>query len=212
MIRIAIVDDHEMVREGLRTILHAEPDFDVVAETGLGGALPELVEQAEPDIVLLDAHLPDVSGPEVCRRLRASHPGVKVIIVTTYSDDDLVDECIDAGARGFVVKDVERFSLKQSIRAVHRGEGAIAPAIAGRILERIRAQKTSPQTPPRTVLTAVQTEILRRISEGFSNREIAHQVHLSENTVKTHIQEIFHRLEVHNRVEAAIRATKEGLI
>jgi len=211
VIRIAIVDDHEMVREGLRTILHAEPDLEVVGETGLGEAVPEIVERTRPDIVLLDARLPDVGGPEVCRRLHASHPEVRVIIVTTYSDDDLVDECISAGARGFVVKDVERFSLKQSIRAVHRGEGAIAPAIAGRILERMRTQGAAPERA-RPAFTPVQTQILRLISEGFSNREIATQVHLSENTVKTHVQEIFHRLEVRNRVGAAIRATKEGLI
>lgn len=211
MIRIAIVDDHEMVREGLRAILQAEADFEVVGETGLGEALPDLVERTRPDIVLLDARLPDVSGPEVCRRLRNSHPRVRVIIVTTYSDDDLVDECIRAGARGFVVKDVERFSLKQSIRSVHRGEGVIAPAIAGRILDRMRTQGAAPE-PPRPAFSVAQTQILRLISEGFSNREIAVQVHLSENTVKSHVQEIFHRLEVRNRVEAAIRATKEGLI
>jgi DNA-binding NarL/FixJ family response regulator len=210
MIRIAIVDDHEMVREGLRTILQAEPDFEVVGETGLGEALPELVERTRPDIVLLDARLPDISGPEACRRLDASHPQVRVIIVTTFSDDDLVDECIRAGARGFVVKDVERFSLKQSIRAVHRGEGAIAPAIAGRILDRMRTHVAA--EPQRPSLSPVQTQILRLISEGFSNREIALHVHLSENTVKSHVQEVFHRLEVRNRVEAAIRATKEGLI
>jgi DNA-binding NarL/FixJ family response regulator len=211
VIRIAIVDDHEMVREGLRTILQPEADLEVVGETGLGEAVVDLVETTLPDIVLLDARLPDVSGPEVCRRLRGSHPDVRVIMVSTFSDDDLVDECIRAGARGFVVKDVERFTLKQSIRAVHRGEGAIAPAIAGRILDRIRVQKEAAElaTPS---FSAVQTRILRLISEGFSNREIAGQVHLSENTVKSHVQEIFHRLEVRNRVEAAIRATKDGLI
>lgn len=211
MIRIAIVDDHEMVREGLRTILKAEADFEVVGETGLGETVGDLVERSSPDIVLLDARLPDVSGPEVCRRLRGSHPDVRVIMVSTFSDDDLVDECIRAGARGFVVKDVEKFTLKQSIRAVHRGEGAIAPAIAGRILDRMRVQ-TGPAEPAAPTFTQVQTRILRLISEGFSNREIAVQVHLSENTVKSHVQEIFHRLEVRNRVEAAIRATKDGLI
>ena len=211
MIRVVIVDDHEMVREGLRTILASEPDLEVVGDTGLGGAVPDLVERTRPDIVLLDARLPDVSGPEVCRRLRGSHPEVRVVIVTTFSDDDLVDECIRAGARGFVVKDVEKFSLKQSVRAVHRGEGAIAPSIAGRILDRIRVQ-TATAEPSQPTFTPVQTQILRLISEGFSNREIAAQVHLSENTVKSHVQEIFHRLEVRNRVEAAIRATKEGLI
>jgi DNA-binding NarL/FixJ family response regulator len=211
VIRVVIVDDHEMVREGLRTILQSEPDLEVVGDTGLGGAVPDLVERTAPDIVLLDARLPDISGPEVCRRLRTSHPEVRVIIVTTFSDDDLVDECIRAGARGFVVKDVEKFSLKQSVRAVHRGEGAIAPAIAGRILDRIRVQ-TAVAEPPQPSFTPAQTQILRLISEGFSNREIAAQVHLSENTVKSHVQEIFHRLEVRNRVEAAIRATKDGLI
>jgi DNA-binding NarL/FixJ family response regulator len=211
VIRVVIVDDHEMVREGLRTILQSEPDLEVVGDTGLGGAVPDLVERTGPDIVLLDARLPDVSGPEVCRRLRGSHPAVRVIIVTTFSDDDLVDQCIRAGARGFVVKDVEKFSLKQSVRAVHRGEGAIAPSIAGRILDRIRVQ-TATAEPSQPTFTPVQTQILRLISEGFSNREIAAQVHLSENTVKSHVQEIFHRLEVRNRVEAAIRATKEGLI
>jgi two-component system response regulator DevR len=211
VIRVVIVDDHEMVREGLRTILQSEPDLEVVGDTGLGEAVPDLVERTKPDIVLLDARLPDVNGPEVCRRLRSSHPAVRVIIVTTFSDDDLVDECIRAGARGFVVKDVEKFSLKQSVRAVHRGGGAIAPAIAGRILDRIRVQ-TATAAPSQPTFTPVQTQILRLISEGFSNREIAAQVHLSENTVKSHVQEIFHRLEVRNRVEAAIRATKEGLI
>jgi DNA-binding NarL/FixJ family response regulator len=211
VIRIVIVDDHEMVREGLRTILQPETDFEIVGETGLGEAVPELVERTGPDIVLLDARLPDVSGPEVCRRLRGSHPGVRAIIVTTFSDDDLVDECIRAGARGFVVKDVEQFSLKQSIRAVHRGEGVIAPSIAGRILDRMRVQNAAAE-PSRPSLNQVQIHILRLISEGFSNREIAAQVHLSENTVKSHVQEIFHRLEVRNRVEAAIRATKDGLI
>jgi DNA-binding NarL/FixJ family response regulator len=211
VIRIVIVDDHEMVREGLRTILQPEADFEIVGETGLGEAVPELVERTGPDIVLLDARLPDVSGPEVCRRLRGSHPGVRAIIVTTFSDDDLVDECIRAGARGFVVKDVEQFSLKQSIRAVHRGEGVIAPSIAGRILDRMRVQNAAAE-PSRPTLNQVQVHILRLISEGFSNREIAVQVHLSENTVKSHVQEIFHRLEVRNRVEAAIRATKDGLI
>jgi two-component system response regulator DevR len=211
MIRIVIVDDHEMVREGLRTILQPEADFEIVGETGLGGDVPDLVERTGPDIVLLDARLPDVSGPEVCRRLRGSHPGTRVIIVTTFSDDDLVDECIRAGARGFVVKDVEQFSLKQSIRAVHRGEGVIAPSIAGRILDRMRVLNATAE-PSRPSLNRVQVHILRLISEGFSNREIAVQVHLSENTVKSHVQEIFHRLEVRNRVEAAIRATKDGLI
>jgi two-component system NarL family response regulator len=210
-IRILLVDDHEMVREGVKSILEPEPDFVVVGDTGLGAEVPDLVERTRPQVVLLDARLPDSSGPEVCRALKRSHPHVPVIILTSYSDDELVEECINAGARGFVVKDVERFSLKQSIRAVSRGEAVLAPQVAGRILDRMR-DRVEPARGNRPLLNATQLRILQPISQGFSNREIAAEVHLSENTVKSHVQEVFHKLEVRNRVEAAIKATKEGLI
>jgi DNA-binding NarL/FixJ family response regulator len=138
-----------------------------------------------------------------------TRPEVRVIILTSYSDDDLVDQSIKAGAKGFVVKDVERFTLKQSIRAVHRGEGFIAPAVAGKILDRLRTQDSAPARP---ALGESQLQILRLVAEGFSNREIATRVYLSENTVKSHLQEILQKLGVRNRVEAAIKATKEGWI
>jgi DNA-binding NarL/FixJ family response regulator len=209
MIRIAIIDDHEMVREGLRAILDTEPDFHVVAESGTADDIGQLVDAAKPDVVLLDARLPGLSGPTACRLLAASHPEAAVLIISTYSDDQLVDECISAGAKGYLIKDIERFSLKESIRAVHRGEGAVSPAVAGKVLGRLRsAENTETPTEPR--LNDSQREILRLIAEGFSNREIASRVFLSENTVKSHVQEIFRKLDVRNRVEAAILATKEG--
>jgi two-component system response regulator DevR len=213
MIRIAIVDDHEMVREGLRSILESESDFDVVAESGSADDIVALVNDAHPDVVLMDARLPGVSGPEACRLLGESHPETPVLIVSTYSDDDLVDECIAAGAKGYVIKDIERFSLKESVRAVRRGEGAISPAVASRVLDRLRQTPTAPtQTRPDGRLSESQRNVLRLIAEGFSNREIASRLHLSENTVKSHLQEIFRRLQVRNRVEAALLATKEGLL
>jgi len=212
MIRIVIVDDHEMVREGLQALLETEPDFEVVGQSGSAEGLPDLVERTQPDIVLLDARLPGVSGPDACERLLETHPNVRVIILTSYSDDDLVDQSIKAGAKGFVVKDVERFTLRQSIRAVHRGEGFIAPAVAGKILERLRTQDSAPEAPARPALNESQVRILRLVAEGFSNREIATQVYLSENTVKSHLQDILQKLGVRNRVEAAIRATREGWI
>ncbi|MDQ1382554.1 MAG: two-component system, NarL family, response regulator DevR [Actinomycetota bacterium] len=213
MIRIAIVDDHEMVREGLRSILESESDFDVVAESGSANDIVALVDDAHPDVVLMDARLPGVSGPEACRLLGESHPETPVLIVSTYSDDDLVDECIAAGAKGYVIKDIERFSLKESVRAVRRGEGAISPAVASRVLDRLRETPTAPtQTGPDGRLSESQRNVLRLIAEGFSNREIASRLHLSENTVKSHLQEIFRRLQVRNRVEAALLATKEGLL
>jgi DNA-binding NarL/FixJ family response regulator len=208
-IRVLIVDDHEMVREGLMSMLQPELDFEVVGQTGLGAEVAELVESTRPDVVLLDARLPDVSGVEVCRRLSHSHPSVAVVILTTYTDADLVQECIEAGARGYVVKDVERFSLKESIRAVYRGQSVLAPQVAGHVMEGARTRQ---QGSRRAALSASQVSILRLISRGHSNREIAAEVHLSENTVKTHVQEIFRKLGVRNRVEAAILAGKSGWI
>jgi two-component system response regulator DevR len=209
-IRILVVDDHEMVREGLMAMLQSEADFDVVGQTGRGAEVVELVEATRSDVVLLDARLPDVSGVEVCRRLTQSHPEVAVVILTTYTDPDLVQECIQAGARGYVVKDVERFSLKESIRAVYRGQSVLAPQVAGQVIERSRTRQAAGSR--RAALSASQVSILRLISRGHSNREIAAEVHLSENTVKTHVQEIFRKLGVRNRVEAAILAGKSGWI
>jgi DNA-binding NarL/FixJ family response regulator len=209
-IRVLIVDDHEMVREGLMAMLQTEDDFEVVGQTGSGAAVAELVESTRPDVVLLDARLPDVSGVEVCRRLSRSHPHVAVVILTTYTDADLVQECIQAGARGYVVKDVERFSLRESIRAVYRGEAVLAPQVAGHVMEQARSRQMAGSA--RAALSVSQVAILRLISRGHSNREIAAEVHLSENTVKTHVQEIFRKLGVRNRVEAAILAGKSGWI
>jgi two-component system, NarL family, response regulator DevR len=209
-IRVLIVDDHEMVREGLMAMLQPEPDFDVVGQTGRGMGVVELVEATRADVVLLDARLPDVSGVEVCRRLSLSHPEVSVVILTTYTDPDLVQECIQAGARGYVVKDVERFSLKESIRAVYRGQAVLAPQVAGQVIAGARTRQQAGSR--RAALSASQVAILRLISRGHSNREIAAEVHLSENTVKTHVQEIFRKLGVRNRVEAAILAGKSGWI
>ncbi|MGZ7023027.1 MAG: response regulator [Ilumatobacteraceae bacterium] len=210
MIRLAIVDDHEIVREGLKTILRSDPDFEVVAETGTADELGDLVDKTHPDVVLLDARLPGVSGGEACRRLAASHPEVAVLIVSTYSDDQLVEECIKAGAKGYIIKDIERFSLKESIRAVHGGGGAVSPAIAAKVLDQLRSTENTPAPQPSIPLSDTQLEILRLIAGGYSNREIADRVHLSANTVKSHVQEIFRKLDVGNRVEAALKASQEG--
>jgi two-component system, NarL family, response regulator DevR len=207
-IRILLVDDHEMVREGLKAMLQSEPDLEVVAETGLGREVPTLLDGTRPDIVLLDVRLPDMSGVEVCRQATLSHPDVKVIMLTTFVDPDLVDECIDAGARGYLVKDVRGMSLKENVRAVSRGQAVLAPEVAGGILDRVRDRRSAETGPP--ALTQSQVAILGLMTRGFSNREIASEVHLSENTIKTHVQEIFRKLGVHNRVEAVMTATKHN--
>lgn len=190
------------------SMLRSEPDFEVVGQTSHGEEVAELVEETAPDVVLLDTRLPGISGVEVCRQLTRAHPAVAVIILTTYTDVELVQECLQAGARGYVVKDVERFALKESIRAVSRGEAVLAPQVAGQIIDRFRSLPQEERRP--AGLSASQVAILRLISRGHSNREIAADVHLSENTVKTHVQEIFRKLGVRNRVEAAILAGKSG--
>lgn len=211
MIRIAVVDDHEMVREGLKAILSAEDDFEVVAEAASADGIVALVEKSRPDVVLLDARMPGISGPRACRLLSEVHPEVRVLMVSTYADADLVEQCIKAGAKGYVLKDIERFGLQESIRSVSRGAGAVSPAIAAKVLEIMRTEPDSAASV-RPDFNKSQLAILRLMSEGASNREIAVRVHLSENTVKSHVQEIFRKIGVRNRVEAALRATREGWI
>ena len=143
MIRVAIIDDHEVVREGVRAMLADDPDFEMAGERDSAEDIADFVSETRPDIVLLDARLPGISGPEACRVLGTTHPDVKVIILTVYSDDVLVEESIRAGARGYVIKDVERFDLKQSIRAVHRGEAVVSPTIAQRLMDRVRGDANS---------------------------------------------------------------------
>lgn len=134
MIRLLIVDDHEMVREGLKAMLVSEPDFEIVGEAANAEQALGLVERLRPDIILLDVRLPGVSGVALCRQVCEHYPEIGVIIVTTYTDEQLVAECLQAGARGYIVKDIERFDLKRSIRAVARGEAAIDPKAAVAVL------------------------------------------------------------------------------
>jgi len=139
--RIIIVDDHQIVREGLKTILQDDPDFEVVAESGSAEGLAALVRRTRSDVVLLDARLPGVSGAEACRQLVAANPDIAVLMVSSYTDDRLVEECIRAGAKGYLIKDIQRLSLKESIRAVSQGGGAVSPAIAAKVLDRLRTQE-----------------------------------------------------------------------
>jgi len=150
-----------------------------------------------------------MSGVEVCRQAVRSDPNLKVIMLTTFVDPDLVDECIEAGARGYLVKDVRGMSLKENVRAVSRGQAVLAPEVAGPILDRVRDRRSAEATRA-PALTQSQVAILGLMTRGFSNREIAAEVHLSENTIKTHVQEIFRKLDVHNRVEAVMTATKNN--
>jgi DNA-binding NarL/FixJ family response regulator len=211
MIHLLIVDDHEMVREGLKAILVNEPDFTIVGDAANAEQALDLIERLRPDIALVDTRLPGTNGIELCRIVSERYPATLVIILTTFTDESLVAQSIQAGARGFIVKDIERLDLKRSIRAVARGEATIDTKVAASVFARLR------RNPPRSetvstpeLLSAQQLVILRLVAQGLSSREIATQLYLSENTVKGYVQEILHRLGVKNRTEAVMVAVKQG--
>ena len=210
MIRLLIIDDHEMVREGLKAMLVTEPDFTIVGEAANAEQALEMVERWRPDVVLLDVRLPGKSGIEVCRIVSERYAETAVIILTTFTDESLVASCIQAGARGFIVKDIERFDLKRSIRAVARGEATIDSKAAVAVLAQLRRAPRVQSEPSPEPLSGQQLVILRLVAQGLSSREIASQLYLSENTVKGYVQEILHRLGVKNRTEAVMVAVKQG--
>ncbi|HLX39335.1 MAG TPA: response regulator transcription factor [Ktedonobacteraceae bacterium] len=210
MIRLLIIDDHEMVREGLKAMLSAEPDFAIVGDAANAEQAFALIELLRPDIILLDVRLPGTSGIEVCRTVTERYPETAVIILTTFTDESLVEQCIKAGARGFIVKDIERFDLKRSIRAVARGEAAIDTKAAVAVLAQLRRTPQVKNEPVQESLSSQQIVILRLVAQGLSSREIATRLYLSENTVKGYVQEILHRLGVKNRTEAVMVAVKQG--
>ncbi len=210
MIRLLIIDDHEMVREGLKAILTTESDFSIVGDAANAEQAFELIERLRPDVILLDIRLPGTSGIDVCRTVTERYPEIAVIILTTFTDESLVAQCIQAGARGFIVKDIERFDLKRSIRAVARGEAAIDSKAAVAVLAQLRRASHVSNEPTPESLSSQQIVILRLVAQGLSSREIATQLYLSENTVKGYVQEILHRLGVKNRTEAVMVAVKQG--
>lgn len=204
------MDDHELVRAGLRTLLSTDQQIEVLGEAGTGTQAIAIAEQLRPDVILLDAHLPDLSGPVVCRRIRAAVPEAVVAMLTTFTDADLVRDCVRAGAQGYLLKDIAQLDLSRSIKALARGESVIDPKVAPQVLAAARLTSNPTGTEPR--LTARQREILQLIAQGLSNREIAARIHLSELTIKSYIEEILLHLGARNRVHAAILATKQGLI
>jgi len=209
-LRVLLVDDHELVRAGLRTMLAGDSGIAVVGDAGSGAAAITRARALKPDVVLLDARLPDVPGDEVCRRLLAEAPELAVVMLTTFAEDDLVRRCVRAGARGYLLKDIARLDLGRSLRAVMRGEAVIDSKVAPAVLA--AARQATESAPAVELLNTRQREVLRLVAEGLSNREIAARTHLSEYTVKGYVEEILERLGARNRVHAAIVATKRGLI
>lgn len=214
-IKILIVDDHAVVRSGLRTILETESDIEVVGEAGDGHAALELAQELLPDVVLMDINMGDWDGVTATRRVRNYVPSARVIVLTNYDEDDLVFSSIRAGASGYLLKEVTATQLTNSIRTVADGFSLIYPSVARRVLDefgQLRSNAASSETDVYSDLTPREREVLRLIASGRANKEIGAQLGISERTVKTHISNIFSKLELTDRTQAALYVHNRGLL
>ena len=209
-IRILITDDHPVVREGLSAMLAREKDIEVVGEAKDGKEAVARVNELMPDIVLMDLRMPEMDGVEAMRQIRARHTDIQFIVLTTYNNDEYIFKGIEAGARAYLLKDAPRDELFKAIRAVSRGESLIEPAVAGKVLDRLAELSRQMNTPE--VLSDREIEVLTLIARGASNKIIADTLNIGQSTVKTHIQSVFHKLEVNDRTEAVTVAVKKGII
>jgi len=213
-IRVVIVDDHEVVRLGLKTLLNRVADLEVVGEAGSAAEAEQVVAEKQPDVVIMDIRMPGGSGIEACRVIRSRWPHIRVIMLTSYSDDEAVIGAVMAGASGYVLKQIGTQELVEAIRRVHKGESLLDPGITGKILERFRSGATGgdgPAIPGGEALTEQEQKILTLIAQGKTNREIANELFLSEKTVRNYVSNILGKLQLHNRAAAAAWAVRHGL-
>jgi DNA-binding NarL/FixJ family response regulator len=201
--RILIVDDHEVVREGLRALLNRKEGFAVVGEAGTVEQAISEAAKTEPDVIVMDVRLPDGSGIEACREIRQARPQTKVIMLTSYADEDAVFASILAGAAGYLLKQTRGNALADAITSVTRGESLLDPAVTQKVLERVRTAGQRNEDDPLSALTEQEHKILLLIAEGKTNKEIADEVFLSDKTVKNYVSNILSKLNLRRRSEAA---------
>jgi DNA-binding NarL/FixJ family response regulator len=210
-LRVLLVDDHEIVRRGLRAVL-TEPGVEIVGEAGTVQDGIALAQQLEPRVVVMDLRLPDGSGVEACREIRATVPDAQVLILTSYADDDALFSAVMAGAAGYVLKDLDPMRLKEAVRSVGHGGSLIDPGLAATLLSRLRKGSDShPADDAFSLLTPQEDRILDFIADGLTNREIGEHLHLSEKTVKNYVSQIYSKLNIERRSQAAALATERRL-
>ena len=210
MTKVMIVDDHEVVRLGLKGLLNRNPDFKVVGEAG---TVKDAVEKAHvllPDVVVLDVRLPDGSGVDACRQILEAHPEIKVIMLTSFPDDDVVIEAILAGASGFVLKEIKGNSLVEAVEKVAKGQSLLDSHITGNVLKYMKKKEDKADERLEDVLTSRELKVLSLVAEGKTNKEIGEELYLSERTVRNHLSRVLHKLNVSNRAQAAAVYASQG--
>ncbi len=208
MIRVVLVDDHELVRLGLHQLLSAADDIEVVGSAPNGSVALELVEALRPDVVLMDLQMPGMDGVEATRRLQRLEPRPQVVVLTSFSDRDKITAAVDAGAAGYLLKDVDPVDLLNGVRAAARGESPLHPKAARELLN----ARSAGQSPTGTLhLTPREIEVLQLVRQGLANKQIARRLDISERTVKAHLTSVFQRIGVVDRTQAALWAERQGL-
>jgi DNA-binding NarL/FixJ family response regulator len=205
-IRVFLLDDHEVVRRGLRDLLESDGDIEVVGESGSAQTATSRIPALRPDVAVLDARLPDGSGIDVCRDVRSVDPGIKALILTSYDDDEALFAAILAGAAGYLLKQVGGSDLVDAVRRVARGQSLIDPALTARVLDRLRNGPV--EHPELATLTAQEQKILVLIAEGLTNRQIGERLSLAEKTIKNYVSSLLAKLGVERRTQAAILANR----
>jgi NarL family two-component system response regulator LiaR len=206
LISVLIADDHPVVRQGLRTFLDTQDGLEVVGEAGDGVEAVELAQQLLPDVVLMDLVMPGLDGVEATRRIRELSPSTKVIVLTSFDDDEKVFPSVKAGAAGYLLKDVHPQELAEAVRKVYRGEALLASSVAAKLMQEVAGERQ-----PAAGLTERELEVLRLIARGLPNKLIAQELVVSEKTVKTHVSNILAKLHLADRTQAALYAVREGL-
>ncbi|TMR98550.1 response regulator [Nonomuraea basaltis] len=212
MIRVLVADDQALVRAGVRMLLQAAGDMEVVGEAEDGAEAVRLAERHLPDVILMDLRMPRVDGLEAIKRVLAARPGARIVVLTTFAEDANVYASLRAGAVGFLVKDDEPERMVDAVRRAAGGEQLLAPSVLRRVVERFLAAEEQAATPPPTGLTERELEVLALVGTGLSNAEIAEKLHIGVTTVKTHIAASMDKLGLRNRIQAAVVAHRTGLV
>jgi DNA-binding NarL/FixJ family response regulator len=213
IIKVLLADDHAIVREGTRKFLEQEDDIEVIAEASDGEQAIMLAGTHRPDVVIMDIAMPNIDGIEATRQIKEQYPGMSVLILSAYDDDQFVFSLLEAGAAGYLLKSVRSNELIDAIRAVNAGESVLHPSIARKVLNRFTRTGTEQQKQKAPdILSEREIEVLQLATQGSSNQEIADNLYLSLRTVQSHLNHIFNKLQVSSRTEAVVRALKEGWV